>query len=149
MVKLLAHQIRRRHANVHKGLVRRYEGPFKVEKRIGKQAYRLILPPHLELHPVFHVSLLKPYRADMDEPSRGESKRAPTSVTTAPRHEVEMIIDHRVIPRRGNHPRYVEYLVKWKGLPNNEATWEKELTLWDNQEAIKAYHEDTTRTSAP
>lgn len=59
MVKLLPHQARRRFVNVR--LVRRYEGPFMLEKRIGKQAYRLILLSHLELHPMFHVSFLKPY----------------------------------------------------------------------------------------
>ena len=70
MVKLPSHQSRRRFAKVHKGLVQPYEGPFKVEKCVvGKQAYRLILHSHLELHPVFHVSLLKPYQADKEEPT--------------------------------------------------------------------------------
>ena len=85
MVKLLSYQSRRRFAKVHKGLVRRYEGPFKVEKRVGKQAYQLILHSHLELHPVFHVSLLKPYQADKEEPTRGESNRAPASITAVPK----------------------------------------------------------------
>lgn len=68
MVKLLPHQSRRL-VKVHKGLVRRYEGPFPVEKCIKKLAYRVTLPSHLEMHPVFHVSLLKPYHQDKDDPS--------------------------------------------------------------------------------
>ena len=35
-----------------------------VTKRIGEQAYELQLPPHLHVHNVFHVSLLKQYIAD-------------------------------------------------------------------------------------
>ena len=45
----------------HKKLAYKYCGPFKVTKRIGKPAYKLKLPPHLHVHNVFHVSLLKQY----------------------------------------------------------------------------------------
>ena len=48
----------------HKKLAYRYYGPFKVTKRIGEQAYELELPPHLHVHNVFHVSLLKQYIPD-------------------------------------------------------------------------------------
>eukprot|EP00257_Ricinus_communis_P017580 XP_015576051.1 uncharacterized protein K02A2.6-like [Ricinus communis] len=146
MVKLLPHQSRR-FAKVHKGLVRCYKGPFLVEQRVGKLAYRLKLPSHLEMHPVFHVSLLKPYHEDKEDPSRGESKRAPTAITTVSEKEAEEVMAHRVIPRRGSHPSYAEYFVKWKGLPESEASWEHELTLWNFRDLIKAYEEDATRAS--
>ena len=42
----------------HKKLAYRYCGPFKVTKRIGEQAYKLKLSPHLHVHNVFYVSLL-------------------------------------------------------------------------------------------
>lgn len=67
MVKLLTHTVRN-YDRVHKGLLRRYEGLFPVEKKIGRVAYRVTLPSHLEMHPVFHGSFLKPYHADDDEP---------------------------------------------------------------------------------
>ena len=39
-----------------------YYGPFKILQRIGKVAYKLELPPLAQLHPVFHVSQLRPTR---------------------------------------------------------------------------------------
>ena len=37
----------------------KFVGPFRIEQRIGQQAYKLSLPENWKIHPVFHVSLLK------------------------------------------------------------------------------------------
>ena len=44
-------------------LGQRWMGPFEVVKRVGAVAYRLRLPDTLQVHPVFHVSLLRAYHA--------------------------------------------------------------------------------------
>ena len=36
-------------------------GLFTITKEINEQAYKLSLPKSMQIHPVFHVSLLKPY----------------------------------------------------------------------------------------
>ena len=146
MVKLLPQQFKTL-LKVYKGLVRRYEGPFKVVRCVGKVSYQLQLPPRLKIHPVFHVSLLKPYHGDAGDPSRGDSGRAPTVVVTTFDKDVEYILADRVIQIRGI-PAYNEYLVKWKNLPESEATWERKDDLWKFAEHVQLYkHNSATRTS--
>ena len=45
-------------------LAPRYCGPFQILERIGPVAYRLAMPSHIQVHNVFHVSLLKRYIHD-------------------------------------------------------------------------------------
>ncbi|CAN6676628.1 unnamed protein product [Malus baccata var. baccata] len=123
---------------LHKSLLRKYEGPFPIIKKVGKAAYVVKLPPRLKFHPVFHVSNLKPYHADDEEPSRGESPRAPPLMTEAFDKEVESIEAKRVVVRP-RQPKHVEYFVKWKGLPYSEATWEKETSLWQYKDLIETF----------
>ncbi|GKD70918.1 putative nucleotidyltransferase, ribonuclease H, partial [Tanacetum coccineum] len=134
MVKLLPQQFKSLR-KVHKGLIRRYEGPFPVIGRVGKVSYRVQLPPKLKIHPVFHVSFLKPYHRDKEDPERGVSKRAPTAVVTSCDWEVEEILSDRTIRRRGVLS-YKEYLIKWRDLPDSEASWEVEDLLWQFADEI-------------
>jgi hypothetical protein len=41
-----------------------YCGPFEILDRVGNVAYKLVLPPTIKAHNVFHVSLLKKYVHD-------------------------------------------------------------------------------------
>ena len=44
-----------------KKLIARYCGPYVITKKINDQAYELLLPPHVKVHNVFHVNVLKRY----------------------------------------------------------------------------------------
>ncbi|KAJ1398529.1 Ribonuclease H-like superfamily [Sesbania bispinosa] len=44
-----------------KKLAKRYFGTFQIVRTIGPVAYQLALPPDAKVHPVFHISKLKPF----------------------------------------------------------------------------------------
>jgi hypothetical protein len=42
----------------------KYFGSYMILSKIGNVAYKLELPANYQVHPVFHVSRLKPFTAD-------------------------------------------------------------------------------------
>ncbi|GKA92164.1 putative nucleotidyltransferase, ribonuclease H, partial [Tanacetum coccineum] len=44
--------------------------------------------------------------------------------------------------RRRGVPGYKEYLIKWRDLPDSEASWEAEDLVWQFTDEIKKYHKD-------
>jgi hypothetical protein len=117
-----------------KKLQHRFAGPFKILKKISSVAYKLELPPSTRMHPVFHVSLLKPYQEDQF--SR-QPPPPPPIVTDdgITEHEVERILDKKV------KWRTTYYLVKWAGYPEHEATWEKAGDCKNAAELIQEYEQ--------
>ncbi|KAL7093376.1 hypothetical protein ACP275_11G037300 [Erythranthe tilingii] len=96
------------------------------------------------IHPVFHVSMLKSCHEDKKDPSRGESHRAPPIMTKSYDKEIEEVFARRVKRRRGVPPS-IQYLIKWKGRPQSEATWEIMEYLWQFQDRLHLF--EATRTS--
>ena len=66
--------------------MQKYIGPVKIAKRIGSVAYKVKLSPNMKMHPVFHVSLLKPYHEGM-----GESVLEETLRSKAPRTSLDQV----------------------------------------------------------
>ena len=100
-------------------LKKRFVGHFKIEERIGQQAYKLSLPENWKTHCVFHISLLKRWNAA----SLQEEEEVPADddlELEEPYYEIENILRWRKV-KRGR--RVLEYLVSWKGYPVTEASW--------------------------
>lgn len=147
VVKLLPQQFKSLR-KVHKGLIRKYEGPFPITKKIGKVSYRVQLSLRLKIRLVFHVSYLMPYHTNEEDPSRGESSRAPTAVITSCDEEAEYMMANQVI-RRPGVPPCTKYLVQWKGLLESKASWEPVDALWQFQELIQRFREEDAMRSSP
>lgn len=121
-------------------LLERYIGPYKVKRIISSTAYELDLPESMRMHPVFHIHLLRPYvNSSAAFPDRVPYHARPAPVVqsneTEPEWEVEAILNKRT---RG---RKVFYLVKWKGYPMEEASWEPEDHLTNSQAVIREFEE--------
>ncbi|KAK3035517.1 hypothetical protein RJ639_033976 [Escallonia herrerae] len=105
-------------------LLQKYERPLTIVKKIGKMAYK-VDSPHWwshQLHPIFHVSVLKPFYEDIADPSRGQIRRQGLKPKAAGKRVVEAILNDRVIT--ASRKRHQEYLVKWQGYMEEENTWE-------------------------
>ena len=125
-------------------LLPKWVGPFPVEKLIGPVAAKLTLPEDWRIHPVFHVSLLKPYRSDGPVqpviPTGFELSQSDTLT-------IERILDHRVkhVPR---HAPKTEYLCKWLNRDVLHATWEPAKNLGSQAATLISAYEMSRVASA-
>jgi Integrase zinc binding domain/Integrase core domain/Chromo (CHRromatin Organisation MOdifier) domain len=96
-----------------KKLAPRFMGPFRIVKAtLSGLAYRVELPNNVHIHPVFHVSALKPFKTS----GPYQPPPLPAIVDGELEYQFEAVIDTRLV--RNSR----QYLVKWIGyaLP----TWE-------------------------
>jgi len=112
-------------------------GPFKITKEISPVAYHLDLPLSWNIHDVFHASLLSPYH-ETKAHGMNFSRPPPDLIKGKNEYEVERIVNHR----RYRRTRGLQYLVKWKGYPESDNTWEPKEQLHAPR-LIKAYHRHT------
>ena len=100
-------------------LKKRFVGPFRIEQRIGQQAYKLSLPENWKVHPVFHVSLLKSWHtASIQEDEAAVDDDLELEELY---YEIEKILRWRKVKRGRRIIK--EYLVLWKNYPISEASW--------------------------
>ena len=102
----------------------RFYGPYKVIHKVGEVSYEIELLEGSRVHNVFHVSRLK----------KAIGQRVFPSAELPPIDEEgklvlipEAILDTRERTLRSRLIK--EYLVKWKYLPEEDATWESEQVL--------------------
>ncbi|XP_059629517.1 uncharacterized protein LOC132272376 [Cornus florida] len=111
----------------------RFIGPFEILECIGKVAYRLALPPHMDtVHNVFHVSMIQKYKPDpshilscvdveVDEDMTYEEKLVQIL------NRREKVLRDKIIP-----------LVKvlWRHHSMEKVTWERELEVIASKQQI-------------
>jgi Chromo (CHRromatin Organisation MOdifier) domain len=116
-----------------KKLAPRREGPFTIKRVVSKLVYELELPPpQWKIHPVFHASLLTKYKEN-DIHGLNFLKPPPDLIEGELEHEVESILSHK------GKGKGRSFLIKWKGYPTSENTWEPERNLKNAPELLKEY----------
>ena len=116
-----------RFRNYPQKLQRRFVGPFEIIQKISRAAYKLKLPDTWKMHPVFHISLLKPWR-ESTWSCPVDLQPDDIEPATQPVYEVERILRWRWVQIGRKKTR--EFLVTWTGYPLEEAMWipEKNFT---------------------
>jgi hypothetical protein len=118
-----------------------YAGQFKVLEKKFLNIYKLKLPENLKVHPILHVSLLKPISHDTSRLNRKHNSRPPHDlIHNELEFEVEVVFKSRQL--RGQERLY---LVKWKGYHPIEASWVNESNMEHAQEAINKFHNRPTK----
>jgi hypothetical protein len=70
-------------------------GPLKIIVQINLVSYCLGLEPAIQIHPIFHVSLLEPY-IDLQIPNRISPLPLPIEIHHEAKYEIEEILDSRL-----------------------------------------------------
>src|SRR5580692_10096902 len=99
-------------------------GPFTITKKISPVTYQLRLPSHMNIHPMFHIDLLMPYK-ETAEYSIPFKCLAPETIDGEEEYEIEEIISERRHGRKRQH----QYLVSWKGYPRSDNSWVNETDI--------------------
>jgi hypothetical protein len=101
-------------------------GPFSIIEKINEVTFRLQLPDTMKIHNVFHVSRLE-YHQQSTIPNREIPPPPPIHIQDMEEWEVENILDAKFFGKT------LKFLVKWRGYPTNENTWEPEDHLVNSQ----------------
>ena len=119
-IKVISYRMKTLARHPNEKLGPKYFGPYQVAERIGKVAYRLLLPEEAQVHPVFHVSQL--HKAiGPDNPT------LPMSASLSA--ENEWRVTPTDISEFKPSPDSLQVRTHWQGLPDSEATWENAATL--------------------
>jgi hypothetical protein len=116
----------------------KYLGPFKIKQVVNDNAYELDLPAQLRIYPVFNVSRLKSYRDGASTfPSRPSADtRPPPEITLEDGQEVFEV--ESILASRGSGAR-AQYLVKWRGYPDWESTWQRASELAQAKDTVAEF----------
>ena len=108
------------------------EGPFKITKALSSLSYQLEILKSWRIHPVFHTSLLTPYKEN-NVHGPNYPQLPPDLINGEEEYEVGRISKH------WGHPKHHQYLIRWKGYAADEDLWQNEADLRNASELLLEY----------
>ena len=121
-----------KHLIINPKFARKREGPFTITKVLSPIVYQLRLPKTWKIHPVFHASLLSPYREN-EVHSRNFPAPPPDLINGEEEYKIEKIICHCGTPSSRS------FLIRWKEYSAEEDSWVPERDLKHAKSALTLY----------
>lgn len=119
-----------------KKLMHRYLDPFEILNKVGPVAYKLRIPASMEVHDVFHVSLLRPYKTE-----EGSEFPPPALLPDGQiEYKVEAVLRH---DDDADNERF--YYVKYIG--DEVPSWELEVHPLNCKDKIADYFKQSGQTN--
>ena len=103
-------------------------GPCKILRKFSKNAYELEMPIGIDISPIFNVANIYPFVANDTRQIIGgkdpddEDLQWLNQMPEAQPSEAEKVLDMKVV-KSMRQKDYLEYLIKWKAHPKEDATW--------------------------
>jgi len=122
---------------------RKQIGPYTIFEKVGSRAYKLDQPATVKIHPVFHISLLKPTASTKPIPGHQQPPPPPVIIQEKQEWEVEKILDSRC------HRNQIQYRVKWTSFYDPDRTWYPSRNFKKSPDLILQFHEEYPEKPAP
>ena len=120
-----------------KKLLMKYDGPFKIMKKLSPVSYRLRMPASYGIHPVLNIAHLEKYQASPTEfgvwPQESLNRE---DFNELPEYEVDKIVAERRKKGR-NGKQILQYLTCFKGYSEEFDEWLMENQLKNALEPLK------------
>ena len=123
-------------------LEKKFFSPYEIVEKVGQATYCIKIPVSWKVYNIFNESLLKPYHTPHYANQKLKEKHTQDKQRQeddSREYELEQLSNSQ-ISKRGRGRGQLEYLVKWKNYPLEEASWEPVTNLMNAQEAIKEFH---------
>ena len=121
-----------KHLIINPKFASKWEGPFTITKVLSPIVYQLQLPKIWKIHPVFHASLLSPYREN-EVHGKNFPVPPPDLINREEEYEIEKIICHCGAPSSRS------FLIRWKGYSAEEDSWVPKRDLKNAKSALALY----------
>ena len=134
-------------ADLGKKLSQQFVGPFKVLQRVGNLAYKLEIPSHWRIHPVFTIAQLEPVPDPKSDPYGRQRSQPPSVHVDGDTDAVKSYVVEKIIRSRQS-ARGKEYLIRWEGYGPEDDAWRSLPEMGNALDLVREFEGRTSQSTS-